>query len=122
MKTELSTTETSALAATVAPEDLKCGDFVAVLNELVELPSFFWFDTPPGSRDELVRIRYIPSESGMPWKIKAVCLPFVFVESPFGQSETLDIRRVQLVRLQAAYAKRVRKDLRKQRPQLRGQA
>lgn len=35
MKTDLSTTKTTSIAALVAPEDLKCGDCVAVLNEIV---------------------------------------------------------------------------------------
>ncbi len=35
--------ESSSIAALVAPEDLRCGDFVAVLSEIVEeLPTFLW--------------------------------------------------------------------------------
>ncbi len=113
MKTDVSTTGDTTLAASVAPEDLKCGDFVAVLNEVIEYPSFFWFDLDATKRDELVRIRSIPSGSGMPLKVKAICLPFVFVKPPVGQCETIDIRRVQLVRLNERYGKTVWKDHRK---------
>ena len=114
MNTSVSTTDTTSLAASVAPEDLKCGDYVAVLKEIIEVPSFLWFDTAPCKRDELVRMQCIPTGSGMPLKIKAVCLPFVFVKSPFGQCETIDVRRAKLVRLNDAYARKVRKRLRKQ--------
>ena len=118
MKTDVSTTENTTVAASVAPEDLKIGDFVAVLNEVIEYPSFFWFDLDATNRDELVRIRYIPSGSGMPLKVKAICLPFVFVKPPIGQSETVDIRKVQLVRLNERYGKTVWKDLRKQQSRI----
>ena len=33
MTNEISTPEKTSVAASVAPEDLRCGDFVAVLNE-----------------------------------------------------------------------------------------
>jgi hypothetical protein len=106
--------EDCSLAAVVAPEDLCCGDYVAVLNEVAELPSFFWCDTPTSERHEPVRMRCLPSKGGAPLKIKAICLPFVFVKSPSGKGETLDIRRTQLARLDKRYGKTVWKALGKQ--------
>lgn len=103
------------LSAMVAPEDLGCGDFVAVLHEIVELPSFYWRDSAPAERHEPVRMRVLPSASGTPLKIKAICLPFVFVKSPLGQGETIDIRRSQLVRLDPRYGQTVWKSLKKGR-------
>ena len=114
MNTSVSRTAITSLAASVAPEDLKCGDYVAVLKEIIEVPSFHWFDITPCKRDELVRMQCIPTGSGVPLKINAVCLPFVFVKQPLGQCETIDVRRVQLVRLNEQYARKVRKRLRKQ--------
>jgi hypothetical protein len=111
MKTDYSTTHSTSLAASVAPEDLKCGEYVAVLNEIVELPSFIWLDTVPSERDKMVRIRCIPDGSGVPLKVKAICLPFLFTKSPSGQFETIDVRRAQLVRLNEGYAKTVWKEL-----------
>jgi len=110
MKTRLSTIDTTSL---VAPEDLQCGQYVAVLNEVCEYPSFLWFDAGPDERDGMVRVRCIPAGSGTPLKVKAVCLPFVFVKTPAGQHETIDVRRVQLARLNRRYAKRVWKRIRK---------
>src|SRR5437763_81164 len=71
MKAEFSTGEALSTAASVAPEDLNRGDYVAVLTEIVELPSFLWHEAPESERNELVRLRCIPSGSGMPLKVKA---------------------------------------------------
>jgi hypothetical protein len=107
------------LAASVAPEDLKLGEYVAILNEVIELPSFLWLDSPATTREEPVRIRRIPPSSGVPYKVKAICLPFVFVKDPNGRAETIDVRRAQLARLNDHYAEVVWRSLRKQTAGLR---
>ncbi|MBX7166831.1 MAG: hypothetical protein K1X74_10910 [Pirellulales bacterium] len=109
-------TECSFLAASIAPEDLRRGDFVAVLSEIVELPSFLWNDTWPSGRDELVRLRCLPAEGRIPQKVKAVCLPFVFVKLPCGKFQTIDIRLTKLVRLEEEYARTVWKAMKPRRP------
>lgn len=116
MKTETTPSETT-LAATIAGEDLCAGMYVSVLNETLELPSFLW-DTSTGTLapDELVRLTCIARDAGVPLKVAAVCLPFVFVSDPAGTCRTLDVRRMQLVRLDARYAKRVRKALKPKSP------
>ena len=106
----------SSIAATVAPEDLRRGDFIAVLSEIIELPSFLWTETLSSGQSELVRIRHLPTEDRAPLKIKAICLPFVFVKQPSGQFQTLDVRLASLVRLEKGYAKAVWKTLRPQQP------
>jgi hypothetical protein len=115
MKTTANNQECAAsLARSLAAEDLRCGDFVGILNETIELPSYHWRSDgqllPP---DELVRIVYRPAEGGTPLKVKAICLPFVFVKHPSGQHQTLDVRRQQLVRLTKSYARLVWKTLTK---------
>ena len=93
------------LAKTLAPEDIRPGDFVTRLNEVAELPSFFWCgDAPLDSSEEPIRMQFIPESSGLPLKVKAVCLPFVLVREPSGERQTLDIRRSRLARLDRAYA------------------
>ncbi len=72
MKARMLEEENSCVAATVAPEDLRRGDFVAVLSQIVELPTFLWDDILPNSRDELVRIRYLPTDDRVPLKVKAM--------------------------------------------------
>ncbi len=111
MKIRLLDGECSSIAASIAPEDLRRGDFVAVLSEVVELPSFLWTDTLSSCRDELVRVRRLPTEGRAPLKVKAICLPFVFVKSPSGQFRTIDVRLARLVRLEKSYAKTVWKIL-----------
>jgi hypothetical protein len=104
----------------LSPEDLRCGDFVAIVHETVEYPSFWWHADahilPPC---EAVRIRCHTDDCGLPLKIKAICLPFVFVKKPCGQYRTLDVRQQKLARLAPDYARPVWKALNKQsRPQM----
>ncbi len=113
MKTKSESQLELKVAATVAGEDLACGDYVAMLNETFELPSFLWdccgVSLPP---HEPVRLKLITDDAGQPLKVLAVCLPFVYVKTPNGKTETIDTRRIQLVRLDSRCAKVVRKELR----------
>lgn len=87
------------VAASVAPEDLRCGDYVAVLSVVHEYPSFFWCgDSGLLPREEPVRLQLM-QDDGTPLKIKAICLPFVFVKDAHGKHRTLDIRLCRLARL-----------------------
>jgi hypothetical protein len=104
------------VAAVTAPEDLRRGDFVAVLSEILELPSFLWCDVSARERGELVRIRWLPTHDRRPLKIKQICLPFVFVKTPSGTFQTIDIRLTHLARLDRSYAKAVRKALKTGQP------
>ena len=120
METTTETNYQTTVAARVAGEDIKQGDYVTVLNEIVELPSFLWScsgSTLPA--DEPVRIRYMPSDAGQPFKVVAVCLPFVYTKRPKGGTKTFDTRQNQLVRLDPdsghAVWKRLRKSLKKKR-------
>jgi hypothetical protein len=119
MKTHLQSRDGNTLAARVAPEDLRCGDFVAVLSQIVELPSFLWTETLPSGQDELVRLRRLPTDDRAPLKVEAICLPFIFVKLPNGQFETIDVRLASLVRLEKDYAKTVWKSLKKRPPKRR---
>jgi hypothetical protein len=115
MMQSLSSTSPTELAASVAPEDLRCGDYVAVLGVICEYPSFFWCcDSGIWPREEPVRVQRADLDDGTPLKIKAICLPFVFVKDAFGGHRTLDIRLCKLARLTCQYARRVRKRLRQQ--------
>lgn len=103
----------STLASRVAGEDISCGDFVSALTQTVEVPSYFWDCTnvtlSPG---EMVPLTFVPHDSGEPFKVIAVCLPFVYVKDSFGKASSIDLRRVQLVRLDPDCAKAVRKAFR----------
>lgn len=96
----------TTLAASVAGEDIACGDFIAVMNEVIELPSYLWSGCDISlPSDEPVRLRFLPCDSGEPRKVIAVCLPFVYAKKPNGSVVTLDVRRYQLLRLDRACAR-----------------
>jgi hypothetical protein len=107
MKTSTESNSTT-VAAVVAGEDVACGDFVALLNTTCEVPSYMW-DAGPAMLpiEELVRLRMIPSDAGVPLKVFGICLPFLYVKNSGGQLKTLDLRRQQIVRLDRACAKEV---------------
>jgi hypothetical protein len=115
MKTSDSAQKSITTVATrLAPEDLRPGQDVAILAEIFECPTWLWHCEAPGFRpDELVRLQALGRSTGRPLRIKAVCLPFVLVTRSDGKSRTLDIRRVQLVKLDRGYAKLVRKAMRR---------
>jgi hypothetical protein len=96
----------SALARALAPEEIRSGDFVAMLYVVSEWPSFFWCDDSTlHPRDEVVRICSTPHGESQPLKVRAVCLPFVLAKAPSGEQKTLDVRRCRLARLERRYAR-----------------
>lgn len=97
----------SFLAKTLAPEDVRVGDFVAPLTEAYDYPSFLWCtDNALTDRQQTVRIEFLAQESGEPLEVLAVCLPFVLVKNVKGKPQTLDVRRAKLARLDEEYAKK----------------
>ena len=102
------------LAKALAPEEIRPGEFVSMLHEIVELPSFLWTaDASVLPVDEPIRIRYVPEGGGIPMKVEAVCLPFVLVKLPVGGQQALDVRQCRLARLDRTYARTTWKMYRK---------
>ena len=96
----------ATLAKSLAPEEICAGDYVAVLHVVHELLALVWCDDLAlADRDEVIRLKMLPEESGEPLLVKSVCLPFVLVKDSAGNSRTLDIRRTRLARLDPAFAK-----------------
>ena len=115
MNTQITCQTDTNLARPIAPEDLNRGDYVAVLSEITEFPSFLWFDELPShSPHEPVRVQWQGRFDESPLRVKDLCLPYVFVKSAHGRYETLDVRQYRLARLSPRYAKRVWKLLRNQ--------
>jgi len=95
----------STLAKSLPPEDVRVGDYVAPLHETYDYPSFLWCcDAELTNRAETVPIRYIAQGSGLPLKVKAICLPFVLVKHPLRGTMALDVRCQQLAKLDRDYA------------------
>ncbi len=106
----------SELAKTLAGEDVCCGDMVAILDVILEFPSFLWGDDPNVlPPQEPVYMRSRSAHTGKPLKVKAICLPYILVETPKGRHKTLDVRQCRLVRLGDGYAKKAWKKFRKAR-------
>jgi hypothetical protein len=112
MKTKATTQLETTVAATLPAEDVACGDFVALLNSVCELPSYLWNSCDALlPADELVRLKFIPSDAGIPLKVFAICLPFIYAETAEGITETIDVRQSQIVRLDRPSAKKVWRQL-----------
>ncbi len=108
MKNTTEAASQTTVAARIAGEDIKPGDFVTVLNELYEWPSFMWSGSGISlPADELVTIRHMPNDAGELHKVIAVCLPFVYVKQTQGDVFPIDTRQQQLVRLDRAIAQLV---------------
>ncbi len=106
----------ATLAKALAPEEIRPGDYVALLNVVCELPSFFWCDDAAlMPREQPVRIQFTPGSGSAPMKVKSVCLPFVLLKHPDGRKFTLDVRRSKLARLGTDFAKIAWKALKSQR-------
>jgi len=108
------------LAKALAPEEIRAGEYVALLNVVYELPSFFWCDDAAlVPREQPVRILFTPEDGSVPLKVKSVCLPYVLVKHPEGRKFTLDVRRSKLARLSTRFAKTTWKAIKSQRPRKR---
>lgn len=98
----------------LGPEDIRRGQYVSVhrrVGEVYWLPFFCESEFKEPSV-KVLRYGYTPKQSGLPLRVKAVCLPFVLVTSPQGRVLTLDTRSMDLVELSADYGKAAFKALR----------
>ena len=112
MKTKQKIAADTTLAKVLAPEDVRVGDYIAVLDEVYEYPAIVWLCDPPlTDQEEIVRVRLRPRETAPPLRVLDACLPYVFVKPPRGKPKTLDLRSCRLARLDRDYAKHVWKEL-----------
>lgn len=96
------------LAMPLAPEDVIPESYIAVHTMMKELP--LWYldsDELKYSSDRPRRIKRVPGNAGRPFKVKAVCLPYVYALAPDGEPHTLDLRQCRLVRLDDQYGRMV---------------
>lgn len=105
-------TNEPTLARSLAPEDVRVGDYVAVMSEEFEYATFACVCDYSLSNEPIIRLRFRPREPSEPLRVKAICLPFLLVKPLKRKPRTLDIRAVQLARLDKHYAKAARKALR----------
>ncbi|MFG0266713.1 MAG: hypothetical protein ACF8AM_16430 [Rhodopirellula sp. JB055] len=116
MRTTSETQSATNVAARVAGEDIQKGDFITVLSEIFEVPSFLWNCADVSlSPDEPVRTRYLSTANGTPYKVTVVCLPFVYAKRPRGSIVCFDIRRHEMVRLDRESGQSIWKLLKKKK-------
>lgn len=93
---------------TLAPEDVREGEYVTVVRQTLELLPLLCdeWETP-----RVRRVSVMPGWSGTPLRVVRVCLPFVLTEDASGRHLTLDLRRQELARLSEEYGKKAFKCL-----------
>jgi len=98
----------STTCQTLPPEDIHPDDYVTQMQIVHELPSFYWSEDV-GFQDPGMPVRYacIPRGSGLPARVRSVCLPFVFVELATGEFKTWDVRLCRVARMSPEYAQQV---------------
>ena len=78
------TDQAVTLAKSLAPEDVRAGDYVTVLHVVHELPSMIWCsDMSLIERDEIVRMQFMPENGGEP-SLRLRCIPGCHIESQIG--------------------------------------
>ena len=104
------------ICQTLPPEDVGVDDYVTQMQIVHELPSFYWSDDVT-LQDPGLPVRYacIPGGSGLPARVRSVCLPFVFVETATGDFLTWDVRLCRIARMSPQYAEQVWKRFKVQR-------
>ena len=113
-KTKTRSKSVTTVAARIAGEDIAKGDYITVLSEIIEVPSFLWSCSGLSHPiDEPVRTRYLPRAIGEPHRVVAVCLPFVYAKRPKGNLIAFDTRQQQLVRLDRSNGRSLWKQMRK---------
>lgn len=99
-------TTQSAAAKLLHPEDISVGDDITPAIQSYDYPSFFWCTADPAIMppNETIRLSFYPSAISKPFKVVAVCLPFVLCEKIDGKFTTFDVRQDQLMRLSPDFA------------------
>jgi hypothetical protein len=99
----------------VAPEDIRRGDYIAILQQVCEYVPLF-VEGGPEDGDLPRRILMLPKKGGLPLRVIEVCLPFLLVEQVDGTHATYDARGSRFARLTEEYARvairRIRADRR----------
>ncbi len=92
----------SNLARMLAPEDVRPRTYVSIMHVVYEHVSWY-YEPEPWRKSEPARSLLLPDDPSEPLKVVEVCLPFMLVEKPDGQYETLDVRRSRLAALSERY-------------------
>lgn len=108
--------KTTFTARAIAPEDIQKGQYLVTLFRVEEHLPMLCGEEDVYRRGEPHRVRWLPElwETG-PFKVRAVCLPFVMVSNAMGDVLSLDVRRCTFADAPAEFAKAYFKSVRAQR-------
>src|SRR5262245_30727165 len=96
----------------VAPEELRAGDYIYVLGELLEVLTCL-LDREAWKTPETVKLMVLPHSGKEVMKVVEVCLPVLLVKDKSGKCETIDARLFRFARLPDRFGRKVFKRLRK---------
>ncbi len=92
------------VAKTLAPEDIRAGDFITILTIVREAFPDMYDDTMPAEqRARAIRVATTPESRPAILRVEAVCLPLVLTVKPDGKPRVLDTRRVRLARVDTGF-------------------
>lgn len=101
------------ICRSLAPEDIQRGDYILPLierHEFIQPSPFGGCDASTPYR--VVALNSLPSHPEGPMKVLDVCLPFLLVRKADTTCAMLDIRQMQVGRLDSEFARRCVKKLR----------
>lgn len=87
-----------------SPEDIRVGDFIAVLAKRYQFLPDHMETGLVGSSVEPIEMTLIPCDAGQPMKVVSLSLPFVMTEGPDGTRNALDTRQHALAIVDEDYA------------------
>lgn len=93
----------SCAARAVAPEDIRCGDVIAVLHEIEERVPYVTPEECPTRQVRTIQAWILPSYPRA-YRVLALSLPFILVEDHDRDKQLLDVRQAQIARLSRAVA------------------
>ena len=99
------------VAKPLHPEDIAVGDDVAILFTSSQSATYNWygFDTSILPIEQPIAITYLPYGDQEALVVQQICLPFVVCKTFDDRHRYLDIRQVQLARLNKSFAAADRK-------------
>jgi len=91
---------------TLAPDDIKRGDYITITHDTCQL---IQGDCDAGRPLEIVRLTYIPMEAGEALRVIEACLPFIIAEDSRGNIEHVDLREQHIARVSKRFGKAERR-------------
>jgi hypothetical protein len=98
--------ENQTVSRPLAPEDIRVGEFISVLQVVAEYLPGCWCDVNEHQPPMAKRFVHLPTEGCDPMEVEGVCLPFVLVKTHEGVPRTLDVRRYRFAQLEKSYGRR----------------